>query len=270
MRAGRDGRTPSRATVSRRCSARATKGSRTCMTSRPPIIPATIAGRPRRGSTCEIISGTFSDTRSSRGCARSTRTPLSWALRPTTGSCGFTMLTTTELADKIRAGGRITAGEALELYQHAPLPLLGELADGIRRRKHPEGIVTYIIDRNVNYTNVCVARCNFCAFYRPVGSSEGYLLRFEDGFKKIYETIALGGVQLLLQGGHNPDLPIESYQDLFRPGKQRYPSFKLHALSPPEVIHLTRMSRLTVPQVIDRLMAAGLDSIPGGGAEILV
>src|SRR5258708_20012329 len=113
------------------------------MTSRPPIIPATIAGRPRRGSTCEIISGTFSDTRSSRGCARSTGTPLSWALRPTTGSCGFTMLTTTELADKIRAGGRITGGEALELYQHAPLPLLGELATGLPTPNHPNHIVPH-------------------------------------------------------------------------------------------------------------------------------
>src|SRR5829696_7464048 len=174
------------------------------------------------------------------------------------------------LADKVRAGGRVSAGEALELYHHAPLPLLGELADGIRARKHPGGIVTYIIDRNVNYTNICVARCNFCAFYRPVGSGEGYVLGFEEIFKKIDETIALGGVQLLLQGGHNPDLPIEWYEDLFRAIKQRYPAFKLHALSPPEVIHLTRMSRLTVPEVIDRLIAAGLDSIPGGGAEVLV
>ena len=170
----------------------------------------------------------------------------------------------------MRAGGRVSADEALELYHHAPLTLLGELADGIRARKHPDGIVTYIIDRNVNYTNVCVARCNFCAFYRPVGSGEGYVLGFEEIFRKIDETIALGGVQLLLQGGHNPDLPIEWYEDLFRAVKQRYPAFKLHALSPPEVIHLTRMSRLTVPEVIDRLMAAGLDSIPGGGAEILV
>ncbi|HEX9368818.1 MAG TPA: cyclic dehypoxanthinyl futalosine synthase, partial [Vicinamibacterales bacterium] len=137
-------------------------------------------------------------------------------------------------------------------------------------RKHPGGIVTYIIDRNVNYTNVCVARCNFCAFYRPVGSGEGYVLGFEEIFRKIDDTIALGGVQLLLQGGHNPDLPIDWYEDLFRAVKQRYPAFKLHALSPPEVIHLTRVSRLTVPEVIDRLMAAGLDSIPGGGAEILV
>jgi cyclic dehypoxanthinyl futalosine synthase len=175
-----------------------------------------------------------------------------------------------EIADKIRAGGRVSADEALELYRRLPLPLLGALADGVRARKHPGGIVTYIIDRNVNYTNVCVARCNFCAFYRPVGSGEGYVLGFEEIFRKIEETIALGGVQLLLQGGHNPDLPIGWYEDLFRAVKQRYPTFKLHALSPPEVIHLTRMTRLSVPEVIDRLMAAGLDSIPGGGAEILV
>jgi len=180
------------------------------------------------------------------------------------------MLSMRELTDKVRAGGRVSADEALELYHHAPLPLLGELADTIRAKKHPGGIVTYIIDRNVNYTNVCVARCNFCAFYRPVGSGEGYVLGFEEIFRKIDETIALGGVQLLLQGGHNPDLPLAWYEDLFRAVKQRYPTFKLHALSPPEVIHLTRMTRLTVPEVIDRLIAAGLDSIPGGGAEILV
>jgi cyclic dehypoxanthinyl futalosine synthase len=180
------------------------------------------------------------------------------------------MPTIQSLADSVRAGSRLSADDALALYHHAPLPLLGALADEVRARKHPDGIVTYIIDRNVNYTNVCVARCNFCAFYRPVGSSEGYVLGFEEVFRKIDETIALGGVQLLLQGGHNPDLPIEWYEDLFRAVKQRYPSFKLHALSPPEVIHLTRMTKLTVPEVIDRLIAAGLDSIPGGGAEILV
>src|SRR3982751_1423041 len=174
------------------------------------------------------------------------------------------------IATNIRNGERVSDAEALELYREAPLPLLGALADGIRARKHPDGIVTYIIDRNVNYTNVCVARCNFCAFYRPVGSGEGYVLGFEEIFRKIDETIALGGVQLLLQGGHNPDLPIEWYEDLFRGVKQRYPEFRLHALSPPEVIHLTRMTKLSVPDVIDRLIAAGLDSIPGGGAEILV
>jgi cyclic dehypoxanthinyl futalosine synthase len=179
-------------------------------------------------------------------------------------------MTIESLAAHVRAGGRVDRAQALELYENAPTALLGRLADAIRARKHPDGIVTYIIDRNVNYTNVCVARCNFCAFYRPVGSSEGYVLGFEEIFRKIDETIALGGGQLLLQGGHNPDLPLEWYEDLFRAVKARYPAFRLHALSPPEIIHLSRMSRLPVPQVIDRLIAAGLDSIPGGGAEILV
>ena len=174
------------------------------------------------------------------------------------------------IAGKVRAGGRVSAGEALDLYRHAPTTLLGQLADGIRARKHPAGIVTYIIDRNVNYTNVCVAKCSFCAFYRPVGSSEGYVLGFDELFRKIDETIAVGGVQLLLQGGHNPDLPLNWYEDLFRAVKERYPSFKLHALSPPEVIHLSRLSQLPVPEVLRRLIAAGLDSVPGGGAEILV
>src|SRR5216117_4403159 len=173
-------------------------------------------------------------------------------------------------ADRIRSGERVGGDEALELYRHAPTPLLGRLADAIRARKHPDPIVTYIIDRNVNYTNVCVAKCNFCAFYRPVGSPEGYVLGFDDLFRKIDETIAVGGVQLLLQGGHNPDLPLTWYEDLFRAIKGRYPAFKLHALSPPEVIHLSRLSQLPVAAVIDRLTAAGLDSIPGGGAEILV
>ena len=174
------------------------------------------------------------------------------------------------LIDKVRGGGRLDRAEALELYLQAPTALLGRLADDIRARKHPSRVVTYIIDRNVNYTNICVARCSFCAFYRPVGSADGYVLGFEEIFRKIDETIALGGGQLLLQGGHNPDLPLEWYEDLFRSVKERYPAFRLHALSPPEVIHLSRLSRQTVPQVIDRLVAAGLDSIPGGGAEILV
>jgi cyclic dehypoxanthinyl futalosine synthase len=174
------------------------------------------------------------------------------------------------LAARVAAGERLDRAGALELYLDAPTALLGRLADDVRARKHPDGIVSYIIDRNVNYTNVCVARCSFCAFYRPVGSADGYVLGFEEIFRKIDETIALGGGQLLLQGGHNPDLPLQWYEDLFRAVKARYPAFRLHALSPPEVIHLSRLSRLPVPEVIDRLVAAGLDSIPGGGAEILV
>jgi cyclic dehypoxanthinyl futalosine synthase len=174
------------------------------------------------------------------------------------------------IAEKVRAGERIDAAEALALYREAPLPLLGALANEIRARKHPDGIVTYIIDRNVNYTNVCVAKCSFCAFYRPVGSGDGYVLGFDEIFRKIDETIAVGGVQLLLQGGHNPDLPLSWYEDLFRAIKDRYPTFRLHALSPPEVVHLSRLSQLPVEDVLRRLIAAGLDSVPGGGAEILV
>jgi cyclic dehypoxanthinyl futalosine synthase len=175
-----------------------------------------------------------------------------------------------QIARKVLDGGRVDAAEALELYRRAPTHLLGHLADTIRSRRHPERIVTYIIDRNVNYTNICVARCNFCAFYRPVGSGDGYVLGFEEIFRKIDETIAVGGNQLLLQGGHNPDLPIQWYEDLFRAVKARYPEFKLHALSPPEILHISKLNQVPVPTVIERLVAAGLDSIPGGGAEILV
>src|SRR6187455_2058248 len=174
------------------------------------------------------------------------------------------------IARKVRDGGRVDAAEALALYRDAPTHLHGSLADGIRARKHPDRIVTYIIDRNVNYTNLCVARCNFCAFYRTVGSPDGYVLGFDEILSKIQETIDLGGNQLLLQGGHNPDLPIAWYEDLFRTVKARFPEFKLHALSPPEVLHIARLNQLDVPVVIARLIAAGLDSIPGGGAEILV
>ena len=179
-------------------------------------------------------------------------------------------MTLERIAAKVHAGTRIGGAEALDLYRHGSTPLLGRLGNMVCARKHPDRVVTYIIDRNVNYTNICVAKCNFCAFYRPVGSSEGYVLGFDELFKKIDETVAVGGVQLLLQGGHNPDLPLTWYEDLFRAIKERFAAFKLHALSPPEVIHLSRLSQLPVPAIIDRLIAAGLDSIPGGGAEILV
>src|SRR5688572_13000271 len=124
------------------------------------------------------------------------------------------------ISNKVLEGGRVDATDALELYRRAPTHLLGHLADTIRARKHPDRIVTY--------TDVCVARCNFCAFYRPVGASDGYVLGFEEIFRKIDETMALGGNQLLLQGGHNPDLPIQWYEDLFRAVKERFPRFKLH------------------------------------------
>ena len=173
-------------------------------------------------------------------------------------------------AGTVRRGARLTRADAIALYRDAPTALLGRLADEVRARLHPGRIVTYIIDRNVNYTNVCVARCTFCAFYRPVGAADGYVLGFDEIAAKIAETIELGGGQLLLQGGHNPDLPIAWYEDLFRAVKERFPGFRLHALSPPEVIHLSRLSKLPVARVIERMVAVGLDSIPGGGAEILV
>ena len=179
-------------------------------------------------------------------------------------------MSVSDILRRVDQGGRVSADEALEIYQHASTHALGHVADRIRERKHPDRLVTYIIDRNVNYTNTCVAKCNFCAFYRDVGASDGYVLGFEEIFRKIDETIEVGGVQLLLQGGHNPDLPIGWYEDLFRAVKSRYPTFKLHALSPPEVIHISRLSQIPVEDVLDRLIAAGLDSVPGGGAEILV
>ncbi len=174
------------------------------------------------------------------------------------------------LVSAVERGRRLDRSAAVQLYEQAPLHVLGRLADAVRARKHPDRLVTYIIDRNVNYTNVCVARCNFCAFYRPVGDGDGYVLGFDEIFKKIDETLALGGEQLLLQGGHNPDLPLEWYEDLFRAVKRRYPTFRLHALSPPEIIHISRLAGRPIPQVIERLVDAGLDSVPGGGAEILV
>lgn len=165
---------------------------------------------------------------------------------------------------------RLTRESALDLYLHAPTAELGRMADAARRAKHPDGVVTYIIDRNVNYTNVCIERCAFCAFYRDVGSPDGYMLSFAEIFRKIEETIALGGGQLLLQGGHNPDVPLQWYLDLFRQVKTRYPDFRLHALSPPEIIHISRLSKRPTADVLRQLIEAGLDSVPGGGAEILV
>ena len=144
------------------------------------------------------------------------------------------------------------------------------MADGVRRRKHPDNLVTYIIDRNVNYTNVCVARCNFCAFYREVGADGGYVLGFEEIFRKIEETQALGGVQLLMQGGHNPDLPLRGTRSVPR-GEAEVPGLQAaRAVSARSDCTSRGCRSCRLREVIDRLIAAGLDSVPGGGAEILV
>ena len=174
------------------------------------------------------------------------------------------------IADKVRQGGRVDRDEALELYLHAPTALLGELADGIRARKHPERVVTYIIDRNVNYTNVCVARCNFCAFYRPVGSAKDTCSGSTRSSARSTRRSSLAAGSCCCRAGTTRICRSSGTKISSASVKARYPDFRLHALSPPEVINLTRLSRLTVPQVIERLIAAGLDSIPGGGAEILV
>jgi cyclic dehypoxanthinyl futalosine synthase len=169
---------------------------------------------------------------------------------------------------KLRDGGRVAREEAVELLRGADLLELGMLADAVRWRKHPEPVVTYIIDRNINYTNVCTAQCAFCAFYRDLPSREGYLLGKDELGQKIEETMALGGRQILLQGGLHPDLGIEYYEELFRWMKASFPIW-VHGLSPAEVWHVARVSKLTLEETLRRLMAAGLDSIPGGGAEIL-
>jgi cyclic dehypoxanthinyl futalosine synthase len=167
---------------------------------------------------------------------------------------------------------RLSGEEGLALLEGAPLPVLGALADRVRRRRHPEGVVTYIIDRNINHTNVCNAFCDFCAFYAAPNDRSGkaYVLAREELDRKIRETLELGGRQILLQGGHNPKLRIDYYEELFRHVKETFPELKLHALSPPEIVHVQKFSRLSLEETLDRLVAAGLDSIPGGGAEILV
>lgn len=167
------------------------------------------------------------------------------------------------------AGERIDADEAELLDEKAPLLELGLAADARRRALHHDGVVTYIVSRNVNYTNVCTTACHFCAFYRPRGHREAYVLTREELAVKIEETLALGGIELLLQGGLHPDLGIEYYEELFRWVKSTYPAINLHALSPEEIWHIARTSELQLEPTIRRLVAAGMDSIPGGGAEIL-
>ncbi len=167
------------------------------------------------------------------------------------------------------AGGRLSPEEAMRLYAEAPVLELGAAADARRRMLHPEDVVTYIIDRNVNYTNVCVTRCKFCNFYRPpTNKTEGYVLSRDELGKKFQETVDLGGVQILLQGGLNPNLPITWYEELFRWMKANFP-LAIHGLSPEEIRYIAELEGMSIRNVIERLVAAGLDSIPGGGAEIL-
>jgi cyclic dehypoxanthinyl futalosine synthase len=175
-----------------------------------------------------------------------------------------------EVLDRALSGERISDGDALALLESRELVPVGRAADDLRNRKVDSARVTFIVDRNVNYTNICHTDCDFCAFYRRPGDRrEGYLLPKPVIFKKIEETLAIGGTALLMQGGHHPDLGVDFYEDLFASIKSRY-TIHLHALSPPEIQHIARRSRISIPATLTRLRDAGLDSLPGGGAEILV
>ncbi|MFN8656084.1 MAG: cyclic dehypoxanthinyl futalosine synthase [Candidatus Obscuribacterales bacterium] len=167
-------------------------------------------------------------------------------------------------------GKRLNFAEGVHLLKHAPLLDLGWAADQIRRRFHAdEEPITFVIDRNVNYTNVCDAYCSFCAFYAPPGSKKGYVLPYEAIKEKIDELVALGGTQLLIQGGHNPELGIEYYEELLGNMRRDFPELTIHGFSPSEIDHITRVSNLSLEETLERLIKAGLSSLPGGGAEIL-
>lgn len=163
---------------------------------------------------------------------------------------------------------RLSAAAIIERLDRGRLLELGREADAVRQALHPEDVATYVVDRNINYTNVCASQCRFCAFWRPLGHPEAYVLTREELGRKVEEMLALGGTQVLLQGGLHPELRLDFYTGLLRFLKQRYP-IHLHCFSPPEIVHLARLEGLSVGECLRALREAGLDSIPGGGAEVL-
>jgi len=175
-----------------------------------------------------------------------------------------------DVADKVFAGERITDEDALRLFHHPNLGDLALLADFVREKKNPGRTVTYVVGRNVNYTNVCWVRCKFCNFYRVPGAEGGYVHPKEVIFQKIQETVDVGGCEILMQGGLNPKLKIEWYEDLLSSIRERFPGVILHAFSPAELIYVKNISKLSMEETLTRLKNAGLHSVPGGGAEILV
>lgn len=177
-----------------------------------------------------------------------------------------------DLRDALQAaesGRRLSFDQALTLARQADLHDLGRLAHAARLAKHPEPVVTYVVDRNINSTNICQCGCKFCAFFKAPDMPGGYVLSREELCRKVEETLALGGYQILLQGGHNPEMGVEYYEDMLRFLRGKYPQLHIHAFSPPEITYFANQAGLNVGQVIERLRAAGLSSIPGGGAEIL-
>lgn len=210
----------------------------------------------------------FDDAAAARLLPRA-RLDLPRSAAPSLPSCADRGRDVDALVEDAAAGARLSADDALRIYRQADLFSLALAADAVRKRKSAPDVVTYIVDRNVNYTNVCTTSCRFCAFYRPLGHEEGYVLSREIFRQKLQEVVAAGGVQILLQGGLHPELRIEWYEDLFRWIKNEF-HLGLHALSPEEILHVARLESLPVRTVLQRLHAAGLDSVPGGGAEILV
>lgn len=175
-----------------------------------------------------------------------------------------------DIAAKVFAGERLSFEDGVRLMHHPNLSELGMLADFVRQKQNPGRIVTYIAGRNINYTNVCWVQCKFCAFYDTPKSGRGYTLPKETIFQKIQEMVDLGGIEILLQGGLNPKLKIDYYEDLFSSIKAKFPMVLLHALSVAEILYIAKISRLSVEETLKRLRAAGQDTIPGAGAEMLV
>jgi cyclic dehypoxanthinyl futalosine synthase len=176
----------------------------------------------------------------------------------------------TEILEKAVAGERLSAEEGLRLLESHDLAAIGAAADKVSRRMHPEPYRTYNVDRNINYSNICTAVCHFCAFYRSPKSDEGYVLPREELLQKVEETVALGGNQILLQGGLHHQFKLDWYEEMLSDIKSAFPEVNVHGFSPPELHHFTKINKLPIEEVLRRLKAAGLGSIPGGGAEILV
>ena len=175
-----------------------------------------------------------------------------------------------KILDSVTDGHRLSRADAVQLLESKCLASIGKAANAVTAKLHPEPYRTYNIDRNINYTNICTAVCDFCAFYRGPKDPEGYVLDRNILLKKIEETVAIGGDQILLQGGMHPTLPLEWYEELLRDIKSQYPEVNVHGFSPPELFHLTKVTKLPLLEILERLAAAGLGSLPGGGGEILV
>lgn len=177
---------------------------------------------------------------------------------------------TSKILDSVLADHRLERADAIRLLESNRLASIGEAAHAVTTKLHPERYRTYNIDRNINYTNICTAVCDFCAFFRGPKAPDGYVLEREVLLKKIEETVAIGGDQILLQGGMHPTLPLEWYEELLRDIKSHFPSVNVHGFSPPEIFHLTKVAKRPLEEILERLAAAGLGSLPGGGGEILV